>query len=285
LSPDDQYILQRLQDTVAACDENLERCRFNDVAHVLYEFIWHQFCDWYVEYSKSVLYGTDPAARGRVLEVMHYIFSNALRLLHPVMPFVTEEIWHTLGYGSAEESISRAAWPTAAGADRLAAWGVRPAAVSYVEDKYDLIRAGRQLRSDYSVPPSKKIEYIVKPVSGALADALRSDMDSALQLLRASAVRVDVDYEPIRAMPSGISRLGSIFMPVEGLIDVSAEIERLKKQKTKIGAEIERMARKLDNQEFIRKAPPEVVEQFVRSRQDLVEQDLKYTRLIEGLAG
>ncbi|MDD3605229.1 MAG: valine--tRNA ligase, partial [Kiritimatiellae bacterium] len=98
LSPDDAHILAKLNETISACTESLERFRFNDTAKALYEFFWHQFCDWYVESSKQVLYGEDAGRKQQVLTVMHYAFSSALRLLHPIMPFLTEELWTGMGY-------------------------------------------------------------------------------------------------------------------------------------------------------------------------------------------
>jgi len=283
LSPDDQYVLARLNATVVECNLNLDRCRFNDAAHALYEFIWHQFCDWYVEYSKSVLYENDQARREHTLRIIHYVFSNILRLLHPFMPFITEELWHGMGYGGESESISRAPWPVVVDEAGMLKLGIDPVVVAYVADKYDLIRMGRVLRSDYSIPPSRKIAYIVKPVSEQHAVMLKSDMESVLQLLRAEKVDILHDFAPVKAMPSGVSRLGTIFMPLEGLIDVQAEINRLSKLKDKISEELTRIDNKLANVSFVQKAPAAVVEQLVLRKKEVLEQIEKYSRQIEAL--
>ncbi|MDY0150400.1 MAG: valine--tRNA ligase, partial [Kiritimatiellia bacterium] len=113
LTADDQHILARLHKTVAACDENIDRCRFNDYAKTIYDFFWHEFCDWYVEYAKLPLKGDDKARKAEVLKVMHYVLSRALCLLHPIMPFLTEELWQGMGYAAMAESIMIAPWPEA----------------------------------------------------------------------------------------------------------------------------------------------------------------------------
>jgi len=285
LSPDDQYILHSLHEAIAACDENLDRCRFNDVAHVLYEFVWHRYCDWYVEYSKSILYGEDQARKEQVLKVMHYVYSNALRLLHPLMPFVTEELWHNMGYGAEGETISKAPWPRGISSADLQARGVSGKMVAYTAEKYELIRAGRTLRSDYNIAPSAKIAYVIKPVSQEAAEMLKADLESVTTLLRASEVKIDVAFQPGKAMPGGAGRLGSVFLPVEGLIDVKAEVERLTKQREKIMGDIGRASKKLENADFVRRAPREVVEQHENMRREMTEQAEKLTRLIESLSG
>jgi valyl-tRNA synthetase len=285
LSPDDQYVLHSLRDTITACNTNLDRHRFNDAAHVLYEFVWHQYCDWYVEYSKSILYEKDLVRREHVLRVTHFVFSSALRLLHPFMPFVTEELWHAMGYGEENETISMAPWPVADDDEQLFRCGIHLQTVEYVGDKYDLIRAGRALRSDYSILPSRKIVYVVDPVSIQSAELLKSDMESVLQLLRAERVDVLPGFKPGKVMPGSVSRLGTIHMPVDGLIDVKAETERLSRLKEKVTDEMGRIDGKLANVSFVQKAPREIVEQLESRRKELLEQAGKYSLQIETLSG
>ena len=133
LSPDDRHILATLQTTVAACTENLERFRFNDAAHDLYEFVWHAYCDWYVETSKEVLYGEDADRKAQVLKVMQYTMGVCLRLLHPFMPFLTEELWHAFDYGGDDDTILFSAWPVPADTATLSAWGATAEIAAYVE--------------------------------------------------------------------------------------------------------------------------------------------------------
>ncbi|MDA1044595.1 MAG: valine--tRNA ligase, partial [Verrucomicrobia bacterium] len=149
LTPDDAHILEKLWQTIEASDDALRKFRLNDYAQGLYAYFWHEFCDWYIEYSKQDLdRGTDSRKRV-VSSVMHLVMSNLLRLLHPVMPFLTEEIWHEMQFGGEHDFIATAPWPTVPDAAQKASWGVCPAEIIYVEEKHELIRAGRALRANY----------------------------------------------------------------------------------------------------------------------------------------
>ncbi len=283
LGPDEQHLLTRLQEAAAACTENLERFRFNDAAHVLYEFVWHQFCDWYVESAKVALNGEDAARREQVLRVLHYVFDRSLRLLHPMMPFVTEELWHAMGYGGDAESIMTARWPVAEPADRLTAWGVRPDAVAYVDRKRDLIRAGRTLRADYGIPPTQKVDYVVKPISEDATGRVTADLDSFRLLLRAGTVTVDSGFKPAGAVPGAVTELGTIYMPLEGLVDLDAERKRLKGQIEKADGDLARVKAKLSNEQFVGKAPADVVEQQRAKQREIEDTLVKIHRLLDGI--
>ena len=271
LTPDDKHILMRLKETIEACDENLAKYRFNDVAHALYEFMWHQFCDLYVEYSKTALNGDDAARKEQVLKIMHYCFSTAIRLLHPIMPFVTEELWHAMGYGSEDETIMRAPWPQAPAAEIFAAAGITREIVDYVEAKHDMIRVARQLRADYGIAPGKRIDYLVRPDSSEAAAMLTADIEAAKAAMRAENLTVDPQLEPDKAMPGTLSRLGMVYLPVEGLIDVEAETKRLNAELAKINGFIANATRKLENRNFVEKAPEDVVEKARANRRELIE--------------
>ena len=279
LSSDDQHILARLQQAIASCDDNLERFRFNDAAGVVYEFVWHQFCDWYVESAKTPLNGDDEAARMRVLSVMHYVFSNMLRMLHPFMPFITEELWHGLDYNTVHETIQRAPWPVALEDEILYDWGIREDTVDYVDAKHDLIRVGRTLKADCNLPVSKRVDYIIKPLSPVFEKRLADDIESLKSLMRAESITLDRSFAPGKAMPSGLSQAGTIYMPVDDLVDVEAETERLDTQLAKLNEDLDRINRKLDNLDFINKAPEAVVEQQRKRKQELLDKADKLRKL------
>ncbi|MFH0953463.1 MAG: valine--tRNA ligase [Verrucomicrobiota bacterium] len=285
LSPDDQHIVARLQDTIAACTENLERFRLNDYAKAVYDFLWHQYCDWYVEYSKQVLYGSDEARKQDVLRVMHYVFSHALRLLHPLMPFLTEELWHGMGYQAKCESIMLAPWPKAMHHDELEEWGITSTVVAYVDARHDLVRIGRTLRADYGIVPAQKVDFAVRPVSAEAAAQLEGDRATIIALLKAGSFKIDPDFVPAKAMPSGLTPLGTIYMSLEGLLDVQAEIKRLAGQLHKMDQDLRNVAKKLDNMDFVSKAPADVVEQQRARRRDLLEKRDKLAKMIEMLKG
>ena len=283
LSPDDHHILSRLFNTIEACTNNLDACRLNDAAHVLYEFVWHQFCDWYIEYARSVLNGEDDARRNTVQHIMHYILGNTLRLLHPMMPFITEELWHQMGYGNDDEFIMLAAWPLTPGDDAISQWPLNSEWVEYVDAKHELIRAGRTLRADHRVAPTKKVDFAIKPSDQRGAAFLDQDKTQLAVFLKAARLDVDDDYVPPRATPSGVSKLGTIYMPLEGVIDIEEELARLDGQLQKVIQDLARTSVKLDNQGFVSKAPKEVVDQQRSRRDDLLENQAKLTQLMETL--
>jgi valyl-tRNA synthetase len=281
LSSDDKHILHSLQRAIANGDDHLERYRFNDYAKELYEFVWHKYCDWYVEYAKQAFQSGDPARKAAVGAVMHHVFASSLRLLHPVMPFITEELWHQMGYTALAPSIQRAPWPVARDPEALKRWGVRLDIVEYVDAKQDLIRAGRNLRADYNLPPSARLTYILRPAAPRLAERVREDLAAILPLLRAEALRVEDAFTPAKAMPSALTKLGTLYLPVDGVIDAAAEGKRLGEQLSKLREEIGRIALKLENTGFTSKAPPEVIEGFKSRRQELLEKAEKLEGIIQ----
>ena len=284
LSADDQHILAKLNSTMAECEECLERFRFNDMAKAVYEFMWHQYCDWYVEYSKDILYGDDQERRDQTLKVMHYVFSNGLRLLHPLMPFLTEELWHGMGYNGESESIMKAPWPVALDSEELESFGVSSRLETYVDAKHDLIRVARTLRADYSLAPSQQIDLIIRPSSEKDAAWLLADTASLKSLLRAESIKVEAGFEPPKAMPSGLSELGTVYMPLDGLVDIAAEIEKLKGQLEDVASNLARVTKKLENINFVSKAPVSVVDIQKMRKKELLEKHEKLQQMVETLS-
>ena len=284
LTADDQHILALLHKTITACDENIERCRFNDYAKAMYEFFWHEFCDWYVEYAKQPLNGGDPARKAEVLRVMHYVLSRALCLLHPIMPFLTEELWQGMGYAAMAESIMVAPWPRAMDEEELASWGVQADAVAYVDAKHAAIGLARNLRADYGLPPSQTADFILRPADAATGDRVRADRAAYLPHLKAEALEVEADFAPAKAMPSIITPLGTLFMSLEGHVDVEAERRRLAEQLQKTDQELESVSKRLENVNFVSRAKPEVVEQVRSRKRELQEKRDKLGKLIEAMA-
>lgn len=284
LSPDDQHILAKLSEAIRNTEAALEKHRFNDAALAMYDFMWHHYCDWYVEYSKGVFRSDDEKRKQDVEQVMHYVFSNAIRLLHPFIPFITEELWHGMGYNVSSPSIQFAAWPTAHSYEDLSDWGVDRKLVDYVEAKHDLIRTGRTLRSDYNLTPKQKAKFVIRPPKKEIGDVLRADLESVSALLGAEEILVDRDYTPKGAMPSGISQLGTVYMSIEGLVDVAAEIEKLQKQLTTVENGISGITKKLSNENFVKKAPADIVAGEEKRKTELLEKRDKLQKLIETLS-
>ncbi len=284
LSPDDQHILAKLSAAVRNTEDALERHRFNDAALAMYDFTRHHFCDWYVEYSKSAFRGDDPQRKLEVEQVMNYVFSCTIRLLHPFIPFITEELWHGMGYNTACESIQRAPWPKALSEEDLAEWGVEDRVVEYVDAKHDLIRVGRTLRTDYNLTPKQKAKFCIRPAQERAAELLREDLDSVSMLLGAESITVDRTFTPEGAMPSGISQLGTVYMSIEGLIDIEAEVARLKKQLETVEKGITAIQKKLSNENFVKRAPADIIAGEEKKKTEWLEKREKFQKLIEMLS-
>ncbi|MBU0679097.1 MAG: valine--tRNA ligase [Verrucomicrobia bacterium] len=284
LTSDDKHILAKLNDTITACEDNLERFRFNDYARAVYDFLWHQFCDWYVEYSKQIFQGDDEERKRTVLTVMHHVFSTSLRLLHPLMPFITEELWHGMGYASGEGSILDAAWPGTGDDEMLEGLGITASLVNYVEAKHDMIRESRTLRADYGLLPKHNVEFTIKPAGEQHMKRLQKETTSICGLLRAGSIAVDREFAPSKAMPSVITRLGTVYMKIEGLIDIDSEIQRLEAQAEKVNEDLGRVTKKLENMDFINKAPKDVVAVQENRKTELIEKNDKLQKLIDTLS-
>ena len=210
--------------------------------------------------------------------------SVSLRLLHPLMPFLTEELWHAMGYGADADSIMTAPWPTPLPGDQLAAWGADVDAVDYVDAKHELIRAGRALRQDYGIAAGRKIGYLIRPANADAAERLRADTASLSSLLRAETLEIDPELEPGSVMPSVIVPMGTIYLPLEGLIDVEAERTRLTGQVAEVEKHLSGVLSKLSNSSFVEKAPEHVVSRQRELQVELEGKRAKLQGLLEALA-
>ncbi|MDZ4197717.1 MAG: class I tRNA ligase family protein, partial [Kiritimatiellia bacterium] len=283
LSSDDRHLLARLQQTLAAATAGLEALRFNDYALSLYTFLWHDFCDWYVEASKDVLYGTDEPRKQQTLRILHAVFSAALRLLHPLMPFLTEELWHGMGYARENRCLLEEAWPKPAPESTLARWGATPEVVRFVDARRELIRAARALRADAQLTPKQKADFTIQAADAETAAALESERDGLITALRAGKLVIDPAFVPSGALPGAVTPMGAVFMSVEGLVDPVAERAKLTAQLEKAEADLARVEAKLGNAAFTGKAPREVVAQQETRREELRAQAHKLRTLRDAL--
>ena len=277
LTDDDRHLLARCDETVTAVTEHLEAFRFQDVARTLYDFVWSAVCDWYLEYAKDDLYGEDAARREQVLRLLTHVFASSLKLLHPYMPFLTEELWHAMGYGATDESIMRAAWPRTLESGTREAWGLTATVTASVEAKHELITKGRKLRSESSLPASKLKHFIISANDEAQAARLRADQPSLRKLLQAEAVDIVVGVEQ-KGMPGEPTAFGTIYLALV-LEDVASEAARIQGELTKIRGFLQGIEAKLGNAGFVAKAPPAVVEQQRAKRTELLETAARLERL------
>lgn len=262
LTGDDKWILIRLDKAIHEISEALTSYRFNEAAQSLYRFFWSEYCDWYLETSKAVLFGSDEKLKSNNLAVIDFILSHTLRLFHPFLPFITEELWHGMGYNrdmpedQGGQTILYAPWPKGLEDSVKEFFGLDESDEKVAQIKYEFISAGRNLRQIGNIPISRKVRYVFKPTGPCNAH----DASVLQMLLNADPFEVDPGFESPKGTPTAMSPLGSLYLPLEGLIDVDQERIRLEKELGKIDKELEKVEQKLSNPNFVDKVPPEVLE-------------------------
>ncbi|MBI2153133.1 MAG: valine--tRNA ligase [Candidatus Rokubacteria bacterium] len=262
----DRWIRSRLAVAIGKVRKALATYRFNDAAGAAYQFVWHEFCDWYVECVKLTLYrGDDPAARCRSQQTLAEVLETTLRLLHPFMPFITEEIWQrlpTLGVGAralragarhAGSSIMLAPFPKAAKKAQ------DPAAEKDMALLIGVITAIRNIRGEMRIPPSTTLRAVLRPTTRPAAKLLTAHAALVQSLARCDAT-VDPRAKRPAASAMAIAQGVECFVPLEGLVDLAAERQRLAKEIKRAEEQIAFLKAKLGNREFMAKAPRDVVE-------------------------
>ena len=264
LTSDDKWILLRLDRAIREISEALDSYRFNEATQALYRFFWSEFCDWYLEASKAVSASLNPAQKANTLAVTDFVLSNTLRLFHPFVPFITEELWHGLGLNldlpadQGGDSILFARWPKPFDKDFLTHYGLDESDERFVNAKYELVSQARNLRREANLPSNKKLNFVFLPANPPLS---AYEAEVLKVLLNAESIDVRSTYEPAKGTPTVHSPLGDLFLPLEGVIDPGAEKARLIKELAKIAAEIEKVQQKLANPNFVQKVPPAVLEE------------------------
>jgi len=284
LTPDDKWILLKLHAAISEINEAFDTYRFNEVAQSLYRFFWSEYCDWYIEASKAVLYGTDAPRKANMLAVIDFVLSHMLRLFHPFLPFITEELWHGMGYqqempdNQGGTTIMFAPWPKPLDEDFRGNYGLDDCYLEMVDAKYALITQGRNLKREAKIQSSKKVKYIIKPSN----QVTQIDLEIIRLLLNAETLEVNLNYEPKKGTPTVHAELAELFLPLEGVIDFEAEKARLKKEIQKNDLEIAKIQERLSNPAFVEKVPPQVLAENQRRLQDY---EGKNAQLNSGLAG
>jgi len=250
LSLPDRWIISRLHRVTAKVSDALDNYRFNDAASALYKFVWHEFCDWYLEAIKPALYGKKGKAQQEAsVSVLWRVLKDTLVLLHPFIPFVTEEIWHKLP--GTEKSIMQATFPTALSDDVEA------------ESKMDLITGIitgiRNVRGEMNIPPSMNLDVIIQSQDDAQRETIERHQDIIINLARLKTLLVSHRGERPKASATSIVNGASIFVSLEGIIDFSRETNRLEKEIDKLTKELSTVSNKLKNEDFLNKAPEDVV--------------------------
>ncbi len=266
-------VLSRLNETIDAIDAAYRDYQFNAVAQRLYDFVWSDYCDWFVETAKTEIFSEDEAKKKCTLATMDFVLSATLRLLHPFMPHITEELWCLLGFGTG--SIQFAAPPQKIALDDVTDVPGKRELVSAI---YQTVQAGRNLRAESKQPSNKKIGFILrteeKLISGQLPTLTR--------LLNAEEVRLDRKYQAPAGNPVAVTPLGEIFLAIAAA-DSARERERLDKEMAKIENELRTAENKLKNKSFVDRAPAAVVDEHRKRLKDLSAQLARLKQAREGL--
>ncbi len=249
----DRWILSRLQSTIADTRAAFAAYRFNDAATALYRFIWGEVCDWYLELAKPTLYGADEAAKATTRHTLVTVLDQTMRLLHPFMPFITEEIWQALPIQRPTASIMIAPYPVVQDAWRDAEAEAR------IGQLIEAVTAIRNIRSELGIPPSMALT--VRVAANGAGEPVRAVEEFIKVLAKVSAVELLGDGPRPHGEPSAVvAGLGELFVPLRGVVDPAAVRERLARDLGKVDKELRGVAAKLARPDFVEKAPAEVVE-------------------------
>lgn len=263
----DKWILSRLSTVTDEITLALEKFELGLAANKIYEFTWNEYCDWYIELAKKRLYGDDEIAKATVKKVLVKVLKDILRLLHPFMPFITEEIWKFIpGDGNL---LVTDQWPAGA-----AQW-VDLEAEKQMEIIMDAIRNLRNVRAEMDVVPSRKAKCMVLASDCSVGELVVEQAEYLIALASCSEV---VLAESAAGIPedsvSAVIHGAELFLPLDDLIDYAKEIERLSKEKTKLEKEVSRVEQKLSNEGFVKKAPPHLIDEEKEKKQ-------KYEEMLE----
>jgi valyl-tRNA synthetase len=271
----DRWILARLNETITKVTELFDRFEFGEAGRQLYNFMWDDFCDWYIEMSKEILYGEDEVAKKTTNSILIHVLDQTLRLLHPIMPFVTEEIWSKLPHTG--ESLVVAKYPE-----------VNPdfddeAAASGMEVLKDLIRAVRNIRAEVNTPLSKTITLLIKTSDAAAEKFLLENKSYIERFCNPEELVISSDVTAPDLAMSAVLTGAEIYLPLADLINIDEEIARLEKELKKWNGEVKRVQGKLANERFVGSAPEAVVEAERAKEKDYLEKQKAVTERIESL--
>ena len=271
----DTWILTRLNETIEQVTSLAERYEFGEVGRLLYNFIWDDFCDWYIEMAKLPLYGEDEQAKAMTRSVLAYVLDNTMRLLHPFMPFITEEIWQNLP--TEGESITIAAWPAvnAELSDNKKADSMKLL--------MDVIRSVRTIRAEVQTPMSKKVPMTISAKDETTLSVLEENAAYIERFCNPETLTIGLHIEAPEKSMSAVVSGAELFMPLEGLIDIEEELKRLQKELDKWAKEVKLVQGKLSNERFVSKAPEAVVAEERKKEADYLEKHATVEKRMEEL--
>ncbi len=268
----DEWIISRLNQTLVQFNKAMDEFEVNNAIKIVYSFIWNDFCDWYVEMIKNRLYSDNDEVKSAVLTRAISIFEDALKILHPFMPFITEELWQLIDERKDGESISTSEYP------KVNESLIKESADEEMEFVKDIITAIRNIRGEMNIAPSKKINAMIKSSS-----VNEYQIDYIKKLAKVEEIIVDTDIQKPKASASAVLKDVEIFIPLEGLIDLDVERQRLQKEITRIEGSLAGIEKKLSNEKFVANAAPEIVEKEKAKQRDWQENLNKLKEILKNL--
>ena len=252
----DRWILDTLNRTIEKVSDSLTDYKFNDAANAIYDFWWHEFCDWYLELTKQRLYSKneeDRESSDTARQVLFHVLKKSLQLLHPFMPFITEELWESIKNES-DDLIIVSKWPVVNEDFNFANEAAETGTFK------ELVYRVRNIRGEMNVPPDKKANVVFKTGNKNITELINRESVNMQALAKLDKIVVDPDYAPGSTDASAVIQDVEIYVPLKGIIDVEKEKDRLGKEILKIKSELERVENKLSNESFVSRAPANIIE-------------------------
>jgi len=272
----DRWIVSRFHRLLGEVEEALNNLDFSRYVQLLYDFVWGEYCDWYVEWSKVDLYQGGEREKRKAQNLLIYLLSGILKLLHPVVPFITEEIWQKLP-AKETESIMIASWPY-----KEERWLDEEAekTISFLQD---VIREIRYLRAELSIPPKEECQVILNFSGENYYRYMEGNRSYVESLAKCSIMEMGCNLEKPESVATGRVRGADIYLLVGGMIDLNKEVERLNKKLSRLQKEEERLKKRLNDLNFLHRAPEEIVEKEKRRFAELVKEEEKLETLLEDI--
>jgi valyl-tRNA synthetase len=265
-----RWILSRLAHAVDELNSALGDYRFNDAANGLYQFVWHEFCDWYIEAVKTTM--SDD-----VRDCLLFVLETVLRLLHPFMPFLTEEIWQDLPVKKEKDSVTVSPFP--GGLPRY------PEAEAEMAHVMDAVTGVRNIRGELNIPPAEELEVFIRTSTGAAEKTLTDNVQYIKKLARAKAVAIGLEMAKPKGSYTSVKDELEVYVTLRGVLNIEAEMDRLRKEKKKLEESIILLQRKLHNSEFLERAPKEIVGKERQKFDELLSKQEKILESIEKISG
>jgi valyl-tRNA synthetase len=264
--------MSRFQTTLKELNDAFDKFEVNNASKIVYSYVWNDFCDWYIELSKQRLYSADEEVKSAVLTRAISLYEEMLKLVHPFMPFITEEIWQLLDERKEGESISISTFPLFN--EKL----INKNAEDEILFVQDVVTAIRNIRGEMNLPPSKLINVFLK------SSAVTLEQEKYIKsLVRINELTVDADMQKPKASASAVVKGCDIFIPLEGLIDLNVERARIEKEIARLLTSFENVRKKLSNEAFVAKAPADVIEKEKTKLADWEKSLVKLQSILEDL--